>query len=224
MQRPKILLLVLLLYDPGTFTWGEGSSGKSPLDLPAGGRGSTAEDEDAPEIIEFYASQYEGDAFFFLIDKSGSMLGEQFDILKEEMTSSISSLSHRAEFGIVAFSTLAVAFSDKPSRATINNKSQAIAWVQALEASGLTRMLDGALILLPVAEQSRKKHRVIIVLSDGLPNGPGPEETLSGILAANDESIPMNTILIGAGPEAVAFMTDLAAATGGKFSHLEGEE
>ena len=42
-----------------------------PLDLPAGGGvGDEAEEEDMPELIQFWGEEYEGDAFFWCLDKS----------------------------------------------------------------------------------------------------------------------------------------------------------
>ena len=40
-----------------------------PLDLPRVGAGVAADDEeDAPECITFYGSEYEGDGFFWCLD------------------------------------------------------------------------------------------------------------------------------------------------------------
>ena len=53
-----------------------GGALKANLDLPfdAGLLNEDGEDEDAPEIINFYSQQYEGDGIFYAIDRSGSML------------------------------------------------------------------------------------------------------------------------------------------------------
>ena len=45
---------------------------RQPLDLPSGG-GRADDEEDTAEAIHFYGAEYEGDAFFWCLDKSGSM-------------------------------------------------------------------------------------------------------------------------------------------------------
>ena len=63
----KRLLLVLALVPVLSFAlFADGTaSSKKPLDLPAGGIGTSDDDEDAPETIQFYGSEYEGEAFFW---------------------------------------------------------------------------------------------------------------------------------------------------------------
>ena len=61
----KRLLLILALIPALSFgLWADGGT-KKPLDLPAGGVGTEQDDEDAPETIQFYGSEYEGEAFFW---------------------------------------------------------------------------------------------------------------------------------------------------------------
>ncbi len=66
MKRP---LFLLALVPALTFlVWtgqADGSSENRPLDLPSGGIGDGEDDEDAPETINFYGSEYEGEAFFW---------------------------------------------------------------------------------------------------------------------------------------------------------------
>jgi hypothetical protein len=57
-------LVPVLIWSSNSFT-DEASGAKRPLDLPAGGTGTTAEDEDLPETINFFGSEYEGDGFFW---------------------------------------------------------------------------------------------------------------------------------------------------------------
>ncbi|MGE4601345.1 MAG: hypothetical protein AAEJ65_00390, partial [Planctomycetota bacterium] len=85
---------------------------RRPLDMPSGGGGGDDDDEDAPETIIFYGQDYEGDAFFWCLDKSGSMdWGGAMEDLKQEMAGAILSLSPAAEFSLVAFSSNTVVWS-----------------------------------------------------------------------------------------------------------------
>lgn len=189
-----------------------------PLDLPVSGVSKdTEDDETASEQITFFGASYEGDAFFFLLDKSGSMVGEKMLQLKQELTNAISSLSSASEIGLVAYSSDIVRFHPRPRPATPGTKTSAIAWVLQLDPVGATMMLDGALAVLPIAHLSRRQQRVIIAVGDGIPNSPGPAETLEGIITANWQSLPWNTVLIGSVPEAATFMMTLAQSTGGTF-------
>jgi hypothetical protein len=71
----QVLLLLALVPALSFAVWtnsvqagGPGDSGtgaKQPLDLPAGGLNADEDDEDAPETINFYGSEYEGQAFFW---------------------------------------------------------------------------------------------------------------------------------------------------------------
>jgi hypothetical protein len=64
----QLLLLAafvpVLVWSSISFT-GESTGVKRPLDLPAGGEGTSAEEEDIPETINFFGSEYEGDGFFW---------------------------------------------------------------------------------------------------------------------------------------------------------------
>ncbi len=221
----KRLLSMLILLPIAEALWcdtNEPSAGerKRPLDLPAGG-GGPQEDEDAPESIHFFGGTYEGDGFFFLLDVSGSMYGVRLVLLKEEFARSIASLSQASEFGAVAFSDWVRAFSHRPVRATRQQKRQAAAWVDELRAIGTTHMLAGARTLLPIAHRSKKRHRIIIAVGDGLPTDPDPQETLVAIVSENVRRIPWNTILIGSSNAAVEFMSSLSNLTGGVYRHIE---
>jgi hypothetical protein len=57
-------LVPVLVWSSNSFT-DENSGAKRPLDLPAGGTGSDAEEEDIPETINFFGSEYEADGFFW---------------------------------------------------------------------------------------------------------------------------------------------------------------
>lgn len=51
-----------------------GSGGlKENLDLPLDAIGEAGEEEDAPEVVNFYGQTLEGDGFFYAVDRSGSM-------------------------------------------------------------------------------------------------------------------------------------------------------
>ena len=65
MKRLLLVLALVPVLSFALFADGNAAAGKKPLDLPAGGIGTSDDDEDAPETIQFYGSEYEGEAFFW---------------------------------------------------------------------------------------------------------------------------------------------------------------
>ncbi|MEE8142439.1 MAG: hypothetical protein V3T77_05010, partial [Planctomycetota bacterium] len=111
---------------------------KLPLDLPSGGTGDDEDEEETPETIVFYGGEYEGDAFFWCLDKSCSMAGQKMATLKKEVTTAIDSLSDRSDIGLVAFSQNYVQWRTSPQRTVPTTKVAAKTWVHTLHASGGT--------------------------------------------------------------------------------------
>ncbi|MFN0058824.1 MAG: VWA domain-containing protein [Planctomycetota bacterium] len=191
---------------------------RRPLDLPSGGSGSNDNEEDITESITFYGAEFEGDGFFWCLDKSGSMIGDQFATLQSEVTMAIQQLSANAEFGLVAFSSNHVVWRENPSRATSNNKLAAIGWVQALAAGGGTMISPAGVATLEICNHSQKNHRAVIVLGDGLP--ADESVALEEITGANYQSVPINTILI-ADVGGIPFMQMLAGMNQGTFKFID---
>ncbi|MFQ5655205.1 MAG: hypothetical protein ACE5GW_10815 [Planctomycetota bacterium] len=201
-----------------------------PLDLPSGGIGDDEDEEDAPEVITFYSQEYEGDAFFWCLDKSCSMGwsgGAPIATLKQEMTSAINSLSSRAEFSMVAFNTSYQVWSPYPRRADPGAKASAVGWVQQMTAAGTTCLAAAGVKTVQISNLSGKRHKTIIIVGDGVPECPPPnsqqqnQDTLSQITGSNWQMTPINTIFISASSQGVQFMQTLAAMNGGTFLHVQ---
>jgi len=201
----------------------ESNSQFRPLDLPSGGAGIGDDEEDAPETVTFYGNQYEGDGFFWCLDKSCSMEWTgSLSILKSEFTEAVQSLTEASEFSVVAFSTGHIAWSPIPKRANAQNRIGASAWVQALQADGATCLADAAITTINISNLSDKDYKNILVLSDGVPTCPGPIETIALVTGANWQRTPINTIYIGIDADGIPFMQSLAAANQGEFSQATG--
>ncbi len=228
MVRFLSLLIVLGLVFLAT-TWmvaqssdGSGRLLKRPLDLPSGGLGTDDEEEDESESITFYGSEYEGDGFFWLLDKSGSMLwGGRIQILKQEMTEAINALTSRAQFSMVAYSSNTVAWNQFPVPANSGNKASALAWVQGLSASGPTCMLPAGLKVIEISNLCSKRRKQVIVLGDGVPfcNGQNTgQQCLTEITGANWQRTPIHTIYVSTDNGGVEFMQALATLNNGTFT------
>lgn len=227
MSRCRWLPLFLLL--PGIAGWVLAGPDDSPiatlLDLPSGGRGIDTEKEDLPETIIFYDQTYEGDGFYWCLDKSGSMVdNDRIKILKSEVSRAVRNLSPSANFGIVAFSSNIVRFSHSPLPATHGNKTQAIAWVETLEAEGSTCAGAAGVATLQISNRCPKSQKVIIFLSDGRPacgSADTADQALTEITTANYQGTPINTLLLGNVPGGLEFMRALAMNNQGSFAHLD---
>ena len=193
-----------------------------PLDLPAGS-GVAEKDEDESESILFYGQEYEGEGFFWCLDASGSMAFEgRIDVLKEEVTQAIESLSRRAQFSLVAFNQNSTVWSDLPREATADAKSAAVAWVEALVPVSWTCLAPAGVRALELSQQCRKRAKVVIVVGDGQPICAGTDtsaECLVAFQTANWERTPVHTLFVGSSAGA-AFMQQLAAENGGSFTHV----
>jgi Mg-chelatase subunit ChlD len=214
---------LLLLLAAGFSADADATKQRRPLDLPSGGRGIAHDDGDFPELIHFYAEPFEGEAFFFCLDRSGSMVSqERWTILKQEVGQALRSLSPEAEFGIVAFNESVAVLHEQPERATGLNRQVALAWLDGLTPYGSTCIAPAAIKTLEISRRSAKPRKVLIVVGDGIPACLGNGhmgEVIEEIAIANYEQTPINTVLIGPG-EGIAFMQELAETSGGRFVHV----
>ena len=171
----------------------------------------------SPESISFYGGEYEGDGFFWCLDKSCSMAwGGRINVLKLEITSAINQLTPRQDIGLVAFSGNFTRWQAIAVPANVGNKASAIAWVQSINPAGATNMSAPGVATVNLANSSMKRKNTIIVVGDGQPQDPGP--ALQNITGANWKRFPVNTILVGG--SGAGFMRSLAEMNGGEFREV----
>ncbi|MGE4620067.1 MAG: VWA domain-containing protein [Planctomycetota bacterium] len=216
-----LLFCVTLFPSVWVFSSTTEESVRRPLDMPSGGGGGCDEEEDAPETIIFYGQDYEGDAFFWCLDKSGSMdWGGAMEDLKQEVAGAVMSLSPAAEFSLVAFSSNTVVWSPTPRPARLPEKTAAMTWVNSLQPEGWTCLAPAAVQTLQICNMSSKQHRQVIMLSDGAPICDGIDtstQSLSEITMANWQMVPIHTVFIGNEVEGIDFMQTLASMNQGSF-------
>jgi len=190
----RIVILLLLGLLMATSLWSTTVDGraKSPLDLPSGRGADRDGDDDPVVVITFYGASFEGDGFFWCLDKSGSMAGEM-QTLKIETTQSIAQISSQAEFGLVAFSSNTVLWSAEPRKASFGNKSAATEWVNGLTAGGGSCLGPAGVQTCQLAHQSTKRRRQMLFLGDRVPSCGG--DPIGEITGANYERIPLHTSL-----------------------------
>lgn len=139
-----------------------------------------------------------------VLDTSGSMDGGKLDQAKEALEYILNHLNEDDRFTIVEFST-GVRLYDKELRST-SLASDAIAWVDRLEASGGTD-IDGALTrAMELIDPDRPVY--LLFLTDGQPTEG--ETDPAAILANIDASAPENVRLFafGVGDDVDTFLLD----------------
>ncbi len=224
MLRLLSIVIVLGLFC-GVTNWIAAQSGvrgettRTPLDIPSGGKGDVGTEEDFVESITFYNSEYEGDGFFWCLDKSGSMMGNKMQVLMGEMCHALLELSHRSEFTMVAFSSNYLVWREHAAQGISENQAAAMAWVQSLNAGGITCLMEAGVKTVQISNNCAKRNKQIIMLSDGQPNcDTTPEECIDAITGANYQRTPINTIYISNDTQGQNFMRSLASANNGTFT------
>lgn len=139
--------------------------------------------------------------------------------LKDAVVQSLQQLVPQQTFGLVAFETATSVFNPVLVPATPSNVTAAIAWVQALQALGVSCMADAAVTGINMLNTSPHLIRRLFVVSDGVPNCPAGPETLLQIAAVNIQQIPIDTFGLGGGASGsgAMFLQELADQNNGLF-------
>jgi hypothetical protein len=205
------------------------ASTKENLDLPYDAEVQIVDDGGIPEVVTFYGTRLEGDGFFYVIDRSGTMQQGELPRAKQEVVSNLQEFSDSVEFGVIFFDKSVLKFpqNGQPARATQPMKAAAITFVRSVAGGGGTCGQAGLSAALDMANQSSVQRKVIVYLSDGGGTCPGFDEctylrqTLANITSKNWQRIPINTIAVlsleKCGEE---FLRGLATANGGTYTRI----
>jgi hypothetical protein len=212
---------------------GVAGTGAKFLDLPDG-FGFQEDEEDEPELIEFYNDEYEGDAFFFCLDRSSSM-GEpaangkpKFEVLKGETVRAMTGLSERSVVSIIFydFNLQPLVYGDPPIKMNGAGKGKLIGQIISTQISHGSCMSNGAVKCLDLAMKTKNEHRMMILTSDGRTqcstDEADPDRVFQKIISRNTLRLPINTIYTGAtsGDDwtlGKPLLERLARATNGRF-------
>jgi len=224
------LVFLTLLAPQCLFAQGALAGGtKENLDLPFDAIGENEEEEDAPEVVTFYGTQLEGDGFFYVIDKSGSMRDAgELEIAKREVIRNITEFSERVQFGVVLFDANVVKFpsSGQPADANPAMKASAIAFVTSTPSAGGSCCQAGLLAALRMSQQASARRKVITYVGDGGGTCQGANEqdylkvTLATVTGQNYQRAVINTIGVLSQIQE-DFLRSLAAANGGTFTRIQ---
>ena len=207
---------------------------KENLDLPVDAVGENITEEDAPEVVIFYGQQLEGDGFFYVVDRSGSMQDRgELARAKQEISRNIQEFSARTEFGVVFFDSGVLRYpsSGRPIEANSGMKTAALSWIQAVGGGSGSCCQQGLLAGLQFANFASSERKVICYVGDGGGTGPcggaGGEAaylnaTLQRIQQQNYQRVTINTIgvMMTGRPSQETFLRNLARANGGTYKRI----
>jgi Ca-activated chloride channel homolog len=112
----------------------------------------------------------------FVMDTSGSMMGERLKLARESMKYGVQRLNAKDEFNVVRFSTDVEALFEKPQLATETNVKKALEFVAAFEAIGGTAIDEGLQRALKDAEGKGAMQHIVLFVTDGHPTVGVTEE------------------------------------------------
>ncbi|HLO51516.1 MAG TPA: VIT domain-containing protein [Kamptonema sp.] len=117
--------------------------------------------------LEYRSDEIVAKDVVFLMDTSGSQAGDPLVKSQELMRQFINGLNPNDTFTIIDFANTARQLSANPLANTSQNRTQAINYINKLQASGGTELLNGirAVLNFPAAEAGRL--RSIVLLTDG---------------------------------------------------------
>ncbi len=203
---------------------------KDNLDLPYEAEGPGPEEDVPTEIVFFYGRPFEGDGFFYVIDRSRTMQDRgELARAKRELIRNISELSSGAEFGIVFFDARIFQFPANgcPLKASPAAKSDAVAFVESVPGGASTCCQQALVAALRMAARSTARRKVILYLGDGGGTCQGAEEgayleqTLKVVTALNYERVEINAIgVLDVGPLQESFLQRLTENNGGTYTYV----
>ena len=223
MKSLALLLLLLVAFYP-QITDGSADGSRRPLDLPSGGGAEHDEgpDDILPDNVLFFGQSFDGDAFFWVLDVSGSMAsGGRIDTLKSEFIGAINSLSSHSDFGAIAFSSNMIPFDMRCGEASPIRKAAAANWILQIQPHGVTCLAPAVIEGLGTLRQSDHDDRRLILVGDGAPFCGGIAEAEIAhwnILAANWDRIPIDTVFTGGDEAGLDFFQGLSNANQGRLT------
>ncbi len=117
--------------------------------------------------LEYHTDEIVSKDVVFLMDTSGSQMGDPLLKCQELMRRFINGLNPDDTFTIVDFSDVTTQLSPKPLRNTPQNRTKAINYINQLQANGGTYLLNGIRTVLSFPAAQEGRLRSIVLLTDG---------------------------------------------------------
>jgi len=159
----------------------------------------------------------------FVIDTSGSMMGEKMRQAREALRFCVEALQPEDRFNIVAFATDVTPLAETPQPATPEQRRQARDFIDGLKARGGTA-IDSALQTALRAPAASDRPAMVVLITDGLPT---VGETDPGVILsrARQQSGPRRLFAFGVGNDVNTRLLDgLCQGTRGRSSYVRPEQ
>jgi Ca-activated chloride channel family protein len=149
----------------------------------------------------------------FVIDTSGSMMGDRIKLARDSLKYCVQKLNPRDEFNVVRFSTDVEALFEKPAQATEANVKKAVEFVSGLEAIGGTAIDEAMVRALKDGANRGEKPHMVMFITDGHPT---VGETDEASIAKNAKAANQQTrvFTFGVGDDLNARLLDRLADEG----------
>ncbi len=162
----------------------------------------------------------------FVIDTSGSMMGERIKLARDSLKYCVSRLNPNDEFNVVRFSTDVESLFEKPKVATADNVKKAIEFVGSFEAIGGTAIDEALVRGLKDGEGKGEKPHLVMFITDGHPT-VGETEEAAIVKHARDANKGRSRVFtFGVGDDLNARLVDRLAEDGNGTSDFvkDGKE
>ena len=225
------LLVCVVCVASASFLQGQGTATtKQNLDLPYDAIGDGEDEEEAPEIVTFYGTTLEADAFFYVIDRSGSMSNNnELEAAKREVRKNLTEFSDRVQFGIFFVDKDLKQFpaGGQPAVANPGMKGSAMSFLQSFQVGGGSCPGAGFVAALRMANQATSQRKVVVYVGDGGGTCHGADEaqylqkTLGEVSAQNYQRATINTVgVVEVSGLREKFLRALAGGNGGTYTFI----
>ncbi|MBL8917612.1 MAG: VWA domain-containing protein [Myxococcaceae bacterium] len=150
----------------------------------------------------------------FVMDTSGSMMGERIKLARESLKYGVQRLNSKDEFNVVRFSTDVEALFEKPQVASEANVKKALDFIGSFEAIGGTAIDEGLQRALKDAEGRGAMQHIVLFVTDGHPTvGVTEEPEISSRAKAGNKGAS-RVFTFGVGEDLNARLLDRLAEDG----------
>lgn len=125
---------------------------------------------------ELKADEVQPKRITFVMDTSGSMMGERIKLARDSMKYGVQRLNAKDEFNVVRFSTDVESLFEKPQVASEANVKKALDFIGTFEAVGGTAIDEGLQRALKDAEGRGGMSHIVLFVTDGHPTVGVTEE------------------------------------------------
>ena len=159
----------------------------------------------------------------FVVDVSGSMMGEKIRQAQAALRFCVQALNDRDRFNIVSFSTDVEPFATSPVPANAGQRAKALEFVDGLRAMGGTA-IDAALEFALGQPTAEDRVSIVVFVTDGLPT-VGETDAKAILARAGDSAGKRRVFSFGVGYDVNTRLLDgLSAKTRGYASYVRPNE